>query len=86
MEKFKVGDIVHVVKIEPLMGNMIAPPLFMNEEKEILRLTTCQCGKDHLDVGLISKFKYISCFNCEQELPEGDKTHWCHPSRFAHNL
>lgn len=85
MQEFNIGDNLKVVNIEPLSGNTIRPPLDVSKLYPILAIVKCGCGKQHLDVGLISEYNYISCHNCGEQLPtfsnERDP-HWCHPSRF----
>lgn len=71
------------INTKPLTGNTIAPPLKLFDEYTVLQLYTCKCGQDHYDVGLVSKYEYVSCHTCSEMLPEGNKVHWCHPSRFA---
>lgn len=78
----QAGQKLKVVKIDPLLGNKIAPSLVLGEEKEVKEVITCKCGSKHIDVGLISEVNYVTCFECKLELPRGDSIHWCHPSRF----
>ena len=78
----QTGDKVIAKYIDPLPGNTIAPPLKMNESYEVKETHICGCGNQHIDVGLVSTVTYVSCYECKQELPDGDKKHWCHPVRF----
>lgn len=65
-----------------LAGNEVKPPL-VEKQKYILKgVFMCDCGQDHYDVGLESKFNYVSCYKCKKPIPGGDTIHWCHPSRF----
>ncbi len=73
---------VTAIMIDPLAGNKIAPPLELNKQYEVKETITCGCGKEHYDVGLASAYAYVSCHSCGEELRDGDKIHWCHPSRF----
>lgn len=67
---------------KPLTGNEVGPPLTLEEKYEAKQIHTCGCGKQHVDVGLVSKYNWVRCYHCEEELPSSDKIHWCHPSRF----
>jgi hypothetical protein len=67
---------------KPLTGNLVAPPLNENDSYTAKDVITCVCGSKHVDVGLVSDYNYVSCFECKEPLPDGDKIHWCHPSRF----
>lgn len=73
---------VRCTNINPLEGNEIAPPLELGKEYEILNTIQDSAGNPHYDVGLVSKYSYIRSFETKEELPNGDKIHWCHPSRF----
>jgi hypothetical protein len=66
----------------PLQGNEVAPPLVVGKEYDAKEVYVCQCGQDHVDVGLASKYNWITCYKCKKELPRGEKIHWCHPTRF----
>lgn len=66
----------------PLPSNNVAPPLKVGESYVAQDVITCSCGSKHVNVGLVSEYNYISCFECKAQLPDGDKIHWCHPSRF----
>ena len=80
--KFKTGQKLKVIKIEPLKGNDVAPPLVLGEIKTIKGIVLDKKGNQHIDVGLESKFNFIRSFETKENLPNGDKIHWCHPSRF----
>ena len=82
MEEYEVGQEVEVVKVGPLKGNDVAPPLNMGEFYPIKDIVIDSQGNQHLDVGLESAYNWITSFETKQELPNGDKIHWCHPSRF----
>lgn len=83
---FKKGEWVHVIKTEPLPGKDIAPPLMIGEEKQIFSVYVCHCGQDHVNVGLMSRYNFVTCYNCDMDLPNSLHVHWCHPSRFERNL
>jgi hypothetical protein len=70
------------VNVQLLPGNTIAPDLTMNKEYPAQEVYECKCGQKHIDVGLKSQHNWITCYNCREELPNGDTIHWCHPSRF----
>ena len=79
----KVNDILICKNDKPLEGNDLGPPLELEEEYEAQELYKCSCGQAHINVGLISNYNWISCYNCSSQLPYGDTIHWCHPSRFV---
>lgn len=68
--------------VAPLDGNEVSPPLEKGVSYQIVQKYTCECGQEHYDVGLESQYNFIRCYKCEEHLPNGDKIHWCHPSRF----
>lgn len=82
MDKFNVDDILSCVKTEPMPGNSIAPPLVLNKLYTVEEITIDKAGNQHLHVGLISEYNYVRSYETKEELPDGDKKHWCHPSRF----
>lgn len=79
---FQIGQIVTAVNIKPLPGNTIAPPLAQGLKYPIRDIVLDKDGNQHIDVGLYSEFNFITSYETKEELPNGDKTHWCHPSRF----
>lgn len=79
---FEIGETVKCVKTEPFPGKQVAPPLFMDKEYEVKGITLDKQGNQHLDVGLYSEYNYITSIETEEQLVDGDKIHWCHPSRF----
>ena len=81
-DKTSQDTILICQNIERLPGNSIAPELTLNAEYPLIGKTVCSCGKEHYDVGLRSEYNYISCHDCKEQLRDGDKIHWCHPSRF----
>jgi len=70
------------VNVKPLGWNKIAPPLELNKEYYMIKYFVCSCGETHLDVGVTSECNYVSCYKCGEVLPDSDKIHWCHASRF----
>lgn len=79
---FVVNEIVIPINNEPLSGNTVAPPLILNEPVIIKAIQLDKQGNQHIDVGLYSEYNYITSFETKEELKDGDKIHWCHPSRF----
>lgn len=77
----KLGQAVRVINIAPLSDSGIVPPLSLGEERKIEAFTSCGCGEIHLDLGLKSKYNYIKCYKCGDELQLGYKIHWAHSSR-----
>lgn len=82
MEKFEIGEKVEVLYDKPLPGNDEAPPLTVGEDVKIKGICYDREGNQHLDVGIKSMLNYVRSYETKEELPEGDKIHWCHPSRF----
>lgn len=80
---FQVGETVVCNNIAPLKGKKIAPPLKLGASYTILGECFDKDGNQHLNVGLISEYEYISSFETGENLPDGHKIHWCHPSRFS---
>lgn len=68
--------------IEPLKGNDNAPPLTIGEVLPCKKITLDSQGNQHIDVGIVSELNYVRSYETKEELPDGDKIHWCHPSRF----
>tara|TARA_R110000803_G_scaffold78075_3_gene143112 strand:- start:1792 stop:2079 length:288 start_codon:yes stop_codon:yes gene_type:complete len=85
MKKFKKGDSVRVIIDKVLGKNGHKPNLTIGEEKMVLGIILDSKGNYHLDVGLKSKLNWISSIETGEELLDGDKIHWCHPSRFEHS-
>ena len=82
--KYKVGDIIKIQNDAPLSGNTVAPPITIGDEHEVLHIfSEFEKGIEyqHLDIGIASKYNYITSWDTERELPDGDKIHWIHPSR-----
>lgn len=79
---FAIGEDVTATNIEPLGDNDYAPDLELDKKYPIKNICEDSEGNQHLDVGLVSKLNYITSFETGEHLPNGDKIHWCHPSRF----
>lgn len=72
------------INIKPLEGNDVAPPLELNKDYELLNTCEDKKGNKHYNVGLKSKFNYVSSIETGETLPGSGigGVHWCHPSRF----
>lgn len=70
------------INVEPFPGKKIAPPLVLGHVYMLEQDITCTCGEHHMHVGLRSDYNFITCHKCGEELPDGDKIHWAHSSRF----
>lgn len=79
---FKVGEEVTCINSAPLLNNDIAPPLKVGQKYKIQEICLDKEGNQHLHVGLKSDLNFVRSFETKENLPEGDKKHWCHPSRF----
>jgi len=82
METIAINEKLKCLNDKPLKGNDVAPPLKEGEKYSAKNVIKCSCGKEHIDVGLVSDYNYITCYDCSEQLPDGNKIHWCHPSRF----
>lgn len=78
---FEVGEIVEVFNIEPLPGNDKAPALILGEKYKILKIILDSQGNQHLDLGIVSNLNYVRSYETKEDLPDGNKIHWVHPSR-----
>ncbi len=78
----QVGDRIEVVNIKPLGDNTIAPALTIGNALTIKAIILDSKGNPHFDVGLVSSVNYVRSIETGEHLPDGDKIHWCHPSRF----
>ena len=79
---FQVNDTVIAINNKPLEGLEIAPKLELEKEYSVKQIVLDSKGNQHLDVGLVSELNYVRSWETKEELPDGDKVHWCHPSRF----
>lgn len=82
MRKFAIGEDVTAINVQPLKGNDIAPPLEKQAKYKVKGIVLDSAGNQHLDVGLLSTYSYVSSHETKEHLPKGDAIHWCHPSRF----
>ncbi len=82
MKKYKITDIVKVVNADVLPGNEEKPNLTIDDHHIIKDIFIDKGGFQHLDIGLVSTLGYISSYETGEQLPNGDRIHWCHPSRF----
>lgn len=84
MEKtiFEIGDSVKCINTGLLKSNDIAPKLELEKEYKVKQITYDREKNQHLDVGLPSKVNFVRSIETWEELKDGDKIHWCHPSRF----
>jgi hypothetical protein len=80
--EYQVGQLVICRLVGPLSTNTVAPPVEMDKEYKIQAIVLDKKGNQHLDVGLKSRYNYITSIETGEELPDGNKIHWCHPSRF----
>jgi len=80
--KFKVGDAVVCINSKVLPKNEVGPALEEGKEYIVKGITDDVKGNQHLDVGLVSTLNYVTSYETREELPDGNKIHWCHPSRF----
>lgn len=79
---FNIGDEVLCVEDRILEGNDYGPEVYKGKTYTIKDICLDKDGNQHLDVGLVSKLNYVRSFETKEELPNGNKIHWCHPSRF----
>lgn len=82
MQKIEIGNNLRVVNADPLPGNEVAPPIDKNDIYPCLNIIEDSQGNQHIDIGIASMYNYIRSHETKEELPNGDKIHWCHPSRF----
>ena len=79
---FDIGEDVICIGDGYLKGNTVKPPVVKGEKYTIQNIAIDRDGNQHLDVGLVSLYNYISSYETGEQLPSGHKIHWCHPSRF----
>jgi hypothetical protein len=80
--KYEIGQTVTCKNAAPLPKKKIAPPVRVGASYVIKDIFVDSKGHQHIDIGLVSEYEYISSFETGEHLPNGDKIHWCHPSRF----
>lgn len=71
------------VDAKPLPGNEQYPNLEEGKTYPLLGMTLDGEGNQHLNVGIVSTLNYVSSYETGAHLPNGDKIHWCHPTRFT---
>ena len=79
---FAEGEMMTCVYAELLPEKEFGPDLVVGKEYPLNKITTDAAGNHHFDVGLLSHRSYISSYETGEHLPDGDKIHWCHSSRF----
>lgn len=80
-----VGSVLRCVNAKPFPGKKVGPPLTHNTEYKVRAILQEEDGDKnyyHYDVGFNSEYNYITSQDTGKELLDGDKIHWCHPSRF----
>lgn len=77
----QINDTIKCENSKPLDGNDVAPKLTEGQHYKLIGIHTCQCGRQHYNVGLPLEVNWVKCYECKDELPDG--THWCHTSRFT---
>lgn len=80
--KYEINNKVIAINNKPLEGNDKAPSLEIDKEYTIQSIVLDKEGNQHINVGLWSDLNYVKSWETKEELPDGDKIHWCHPSRF----
>ncbi len=58
-KNFEEDESVICVNIDLLEGNTIAPPLVLPSKYIVKNRHVCECGQEHIDVGLNSLYEYI---------------------------
>lgn len=76
------GDNLKVINDGILPGCEIGPKLKNGEDHIAQQVYYCKCGQEHIDIGLLSNLNYVSCYKCEEHLPQGHSIHWCNSIRF----
>ena len=82
MKMYTVGQTVIAENNMPLEDNDYAPDLEIGKEYPVLDICLDSQGNQHLDVGLKSNLNFVRSLETKENLPNGHKIHWCHPSRF----
>lgn len=83
MENFEEGMEVTCINAKLLPGNDNGPLLEEEKNYSIKKIILDSAGNQHLDVGLVSSLQFITSYETKEDLPDGNKVHWCHPSRFT---
>ncbi|MBP6904571.1 MAG: hypothetical protein KBB91_00755 [Candidatus Pacebacteria bacterium] len=79
---FVAGETVTCMYASRLPQNEIRPNLTSGKEYPLQKVIIDSKGNQHFDVGLKSHYAYIRSYETGEQLPDGDKIHWCHPFRF----
>lgn len=82
MEKFEIGDEIEVINDGYLPHNDVKPDVKKGEKHFVKEIIECKCGLQHIDIGLISGYSYVSCYSCDERLLNGHAIHWCSATRF----
>jgi hypothetical protein len=80
---FEVGETIKAISILPMPGKDTAPNLELGRSYKVKGICLDRDGNQHLDVGIPSSLNFVKSHETGEELPEGTKIHWCHPSRFV---
>ncbi len=86
---YAVGDHLVCVNTDTLRvvgedaDNKCAPPLEKEKEYVVESIVLDSKGNQHLNVGLKSMCAWIRSIDTGEDLPDGERIHWCHPSRFV---
>jgi hypothetical protein len=78
---YEIDDEVVIINDAPLSGNTIAPLVVIGEKHKVLNIVLDGKNNQHLDLGLISDYNWITSWETGEELPNGDKVHWVSPHR-----
>jgi hypothetical protein len=73
---YKEGDTVEITDDQPLEGKDVAPPVQVGKQYPVKGIILDRDGFQHLDLGLESKYSYVSSFETEEKLRDGHKIHW----------
>jgi hypothetical protein len=79
---FVLNQRIRCIHTGYLPDKSVKPPLEKDKEYTVNNIAYDKEGNQHLDVGLKSAYNWITSKETGEELPEGNKIHWCHPSRF----
>jgi len=72
---------VKVINDKPMPGNEVGPEIKYGEEHEIISKFKCNCGEEHINIGLKMDVNWVECYKCRETLPADIR--WCHSSRFV---
>lgn len=78
---FSLSDLVICVNNTRLATDLLACPLILGQEYEVLGLKKCRCGEVFVDIGLaLTSDKYDIVCTCKRRVNEG--TWWFDAKRF----